>query len=220
MVSVPGAPRAAPLPRAAGFRAPGCLCSAIPRVSTGVEVVFLRHASERDRLTNTGHWASLALESSRVLEQGVPGELPRTRSGARRARHPGSSTRPRTPPADAPPPRRIVVPDGTWSQARRIVQRIPELRALPRLPLPPRPAPGGIPWQPPRRGAGVGGLSTLEAVAAALRVLGDPAAADRLDALLAEGVALVARLSRGVPEAHASADARRGRTRAAAGGGD
>ncbi len=179
-------------------------------------MVFLRHASERDRLTNTGHWASLALESSRVLEQGVPGE-PLDASGLAT---PGTWLLYPSPhpPADAPPPRRIVVPDGTWPQARRIVHRIPELRALPRLPLPPRPAPGGI-RQPPRRGAGVGGLSTLEAVAAALRVLGDPAAADRLDALLAEGVALVARL-RGVPEAHASAGSRRGRPRAAAGGGD
>jgi hypothetical protein len=37
-------------------------------------------------------------------------------------------------------------------------------------------------------------MSTLEAVAEALRVLGDAEAADRLTALLADGIALVERL--------------------------
>jgi DTW domain-containing protein YfiP len=178
-------------------------------------VVFLRHFSERDRLTNTGHWASLALAGSRVLEQGVPGE-PLDGSGLSA---PGTwllYPSPHPPPADAPPPRRIVVPDGTWAQARRIVHRVPELRGLPRLPLPPQVAPAGV-RRPPRRGNGVGGMSTLEAVASALRVLGDTAAADRLEALLADGVALVERLGR-VPEAHAGGSPR-GRSRAKAGGG-
>jgi hypothetical protein len=62
-------------------------------------------------------------------------------------------------------------------------------------------------------------MSTLEAVAAALRVMGEEAAADRLDLLLAEGVALVGRL-RGVPEAHASAGSPRGRRRAPGPGAD
>jgi DTW domain-containing protein YfiP len=184
------------------FPLPGCLCPAVPRLETAVEVVFLRHASERDRLTNTGHWAALALARSRVLEQGVPGE----RLDASGLAAPGTwllYPSPHPPPADAAPPRRIVVPDGTWAQARRIVHRVPALFALPRLALPPRPSAAGI-RRPPRRGAGVGGMSTLEAVAAALRAVGEGPAADRLDLLLAEGVALVTRL-RGVPEAHAAA---------------
>jgi hypothetical protein len=56
---------------------------------------------------------------------------------------------------------------------------------------------------------GLGGRSTLEAVSAALRVLGEPGAAAQLDVLFAEGVSLVTRL-RGVPEAHASAASLRG----------
>jgi hypothetical protein len=52
-------------------------------------------------------------------------------------------------------------------------------------------------------------MSTLEAVSAALRVLGEPEAAGRLDVLLADGANLVTRL-RGVPEAHASAASLRG----------
>ena len=203
----------------------------MPRIETRVEVIFLRHYSERDRLTNTGNWASLALASSRVLEQGVPGAP----LDAAELDAPGTwllYPSPHPPPPGTPPPRRIVVPDATWAQARRIVHRVPAIQRLPRLPLPPAAVAGmsaglvpGPPMpreaglgrglrRPPRRGVGLGGLSTLEAVAAALRALGEPSAADRLERLLADGAGLVARL-RGAPEAH-GAPSRTGR---AVGGG-
>jgi DTW domain-containing protein YfiP len=171
------------------FPTPGCLCAAVPSLRTGVEFVFVRHASERTRLTNTGHWAALALEGSRVVEQGVPGAplalAPLAVEGAV-ALFPG-------PPGPAPRarPRRIVVPDGTWAQARRIMQRVPALRTLPRLALAPSPAATRL-----RRPTVAGGMSTLEAVAAALRALGEAEAAERLDRLHEDGIALVARLGR------------------------
>lgn len=185
-----------------------------------MEVVFLRHYSERERLTNTGNWASLALARSRVLEQGVPGAL----LDASELDAPGTwllYPSPHPPPPGTPPPRRLVVPDATWAQARRIVHRIPAIQRLPRLPLPAAAGPDG-PDAPrirraPRRGVGLGGSSTLEAVAAALRLLGEPEAAERLEILLAEGVALVARL-RGVPEAHAPVAGSRTGPRRAEGG--
>jgi len=148
--------------------------------------VFLRHASERDRLSNTGHWASLALEGSAVLEHGLPGAP----LDASELAVPGTWVlypSPHPPPPGTPPPRRLVVPDGTWSQARRMMQRIPALRALPRLPLP---APVAVRLRRPV----AGGMSTLEAVASALRALDEPAAAAALEQLLAEGVALATRL--------------------------
>lgn len=173
------------------FPAPGCLCPAVPRVRTRVEVLFLRHASERDRLTNTGHWAALALEGSSVLEQGLPGSP----LDASAVLAPGTWAlfpSPHAPEAGSAPPRRLVVPDGTWPQARRMMQRVPELRALPRLALPP--AGPALRLRRPL----AGGMSTLEALAAALRTLGEPEAAARLDALLAAGVELATRL-RGTP---------------------
>jgi DTW domain-containing protein YfiP len=200
------------------FPTPGCLCPQIPRIENQVEVIFLRHYSERDRLTNTGNWASLALGRSRVLEQGVPGEV----LDASELDAPGTwllYPSPHPPPPGTPPPRRIVVPDATWAQARRIVHRIPAIQRLPRLPLPPAPAAGTCAGlrRPPRRGVGLGGMSTIEAVSAALRVLGEVEAADRLDLLVADGVGLVTRL-RGVPEAHASAASLTGPPRALGGG--
>jgi DTW domain-containing protein YfiP len=168
---------------------PGCLCPAVPALRIGIEFVFVRHASERTRLTNTGHWAALALEGSAVVEQGVPGaplDLAPLAVDGGYALFPG-------PPAPPPlaRPRRIVVPDGTWAQARRIMQRVPALRTLPRFPLEAPRAATRL-----RRPTVAGGMSTLEAVAAALRALGEPEAASRLDALLDAGIALVARLGR------------------------
>ncbi len=170
-------------------------------------MVFLRHASERDRLSNTGHWASLALVGSSVLEQGLPGE-PLDASGLA---VPGTwilYPSPHPPPPGTPPPRRLVVPDGTWTQARRMIQRVPALRGLPRLALPAAPA------TPRLRRPVEGGMSTLEAVAAALRSLGEPAAAAELDALHSAGVALGTRL-RGTPGVPAPPGSRTGKARAA-----
>lgn len=172
------------------FPAPGCLCPSIPALRTRVEVVFLRHASERDRLTNTGHWAALALSGSAVLEQGAP-EAPLDGSVLAL---PGTWVlypSPHPPPPGTPPPRRLVVPDGTWAQARRMMQRIPALRALPRLPLPPRDA------QRLRRPI-AGGMSTIEAVAEALAALGEHDAAAGIERLHRAGVALATSL-RGFP---------------------
>jgi DTW domain-containing protein len=155
-------------------------------------VVFLRHASERDRLSNTGHWAALALAGSAVVEQGVP-NAPLDTAGLA---GPGTwllYPSPHPPPAGSGPPRRLVVPDGTWPQARRMVQRVPQLWALPRLSLP---SPAVVPRL---RRPLAGGMSTLEAVAAALRSLGEESAAAGLETLLADGVALATRL-RGTPE--------------------
>jgi DTW domain-containing protein YfiP len=95
----------------------------------------------------------------------------------------------------APAPERIVVLDGSWSQARRMLQRIPALRALPRLALaPPAPAPGAPRL---RRPTVDGGVSTIEAMALALARLGEPDAAAGLDRLYAAARQRVWRL-RGV----------------------
>ncbi len=164
-----------------------CLCAEARRIATPVRFVLLRHASEIPRLTGTARWAALALEGAQVLDYGVPGRpldpAPLSAPGPWLL-YPS----PHPPAAPAAPPRRIVVPDGTWAQARRMIQRVPALRALPRLAVAPRAAGLRI-RRPPQ-----GGMSTIEAIAAALELLGHAAAAERLQALHAEGVARVRRL--------------------------
>lgn len=79
------------------------------------------------------------------------------------------------PPEGGPPPA-LVVLDGSWSQARKMMQRVPELRALPRFSLA---APEG---RRSLRAAPPGGMSSLEAIAEALAVLESEEAAAPLRA--------------------------------------
>lgn len=65
----------------------------------------------------------------------------------------------------SPRPRCVVVLDGSWSQARKMMQRVPELRRLPQWSLV---APEG---RQSLRAAPSGGMSSLEAIAGALEAL-------------------------------------------------
>ena len=87
-----------------------------------------------------------------------------------------------------PRPDTLVVLDGSWAQARRMLQRIPPLRTMPRLSLPVRDV------ERLRRPTVEGGMSTLEAIAAALDLLGDAPAARALEALHRVAVARSLRL--------------------------
>lgn len=168
-----------------------CLCAEVRPVETRTRLVFLRHASEIGRPTNTVRWAALALRGAEVVEYGLPG----ARLDDRVLRGEGTwvlfpSARPSPPPRV--PPGRLVVLDGSWAQARRMLQRVPALRALPRLSLS---APAPRPRL--RRPTVAGGMSTLEALAAALALLGEPQAAHRLEALHAAALDRAARLRYG-----------------------
>lgn len=185
-----------------------CLCSAAPRLTPPFQLVIVRHASEYRRLTNTARWAALAIAGTEVIDHGLPG--PPLDLEALRA--PGTVVlfpSPHPGPALAVPPTRIVVPDGTWSQARRMLQRLPVLQALPRLTLPGPPP--GLRLRRPHRGDG---MSTLEAIAGALRAQGREADAEALLAFHALAVERVMRL-KGVwgttpEELHGAATARGG----------
>ncbi len=171
-----------------------CLCDQIPRLEVQVQFVILRHASEIPRLTSTARWAALALPGAQIVDYALPG--PPIEGGflageGTWALFPSGEP---TPPGSARP-RRIVVPDGTWQQARRMMQRVPALQRLPRLTLPP-----AVPAPRMRRPPIAGGMSTLEAIAEALRHLGHVAEAERLLLMHAIAVDRVSRL-RGMPAA-------------------
>jgi len=70
----------------------------------------------------------------------------------------------------------LVVPDGTWTQAKRIARRDPVCRALPSVRLEAMPAS----TYRLRRNLREDGLCTLEAVAEALRLLEGDAVADAM----------------------------------------
>lgn len=189
-------PFARSLPRgrcdACAFPSALCLCDRIPRLELPVRFVVLRHASEIPRLTSTVRWAALALPGTEIVDYALPGPtLDDRRLAAEGSWALFPSAQPT--PVGSVRPARIVVPDGTWQQARRMMQRVPALQRLPRLSLPP-----AQPVPRMRRPPVAGGMSTLEAIAEALRFLGHAGEAARLFALHAEAVDRVSRL-RGVP---------------------
>jgi len=172
-----------------------CLCADIPTIETRTQVVIVRHHLERHRSSNSGRLAHLALASSVLVDHGGaggPARLPPL-DGAWLV-YPIGEPR-HVPPV--PPPRQLIVLDATWSQARRMFRKLDALRGLPILHLPPAPMPAARLRESP----GPGQVSTIEAIARALRLLeGEPPAA-ALEALFALAVARAAATGRNLPAA-------------------
>jgi DTW domain-containing protein YfiP len=145
-----------------------------------LQVVILRHTLERKRNSNTGRLVAAALEGASLLHYASPEAAwdPGILAGEDTwllYPKPGSST-PTT------LPKRLVVLDGSWSQARRMAQRIPALWRMPTLALPPP----LLPLPRLRTGAKIEQMSTAESVVAALRLLEQEAPAQHLESLLRE----------------------------------
>jgi DTW domain-containing protein YfiP len=145
-----------------------CVCEYIPRLNTTTHLVVLSHVKEQHKPSNTTHFLLKALSNSERWRRGGLGDP--------------LVVLPASPPAvllfpfdDAVPlqtsgPVTLVVPDGTWQQARRMARREPALQALPHVTLPP-----GLPSQyRVRTQHRSDGLSTFEAVTRALGILEGP----------------------------------------------
>ncbi|GHG77194.1 tRNA-uridine aminocarboxypropyltransferase [Comamonas sp. JC664] len=164
-----------------------CLCDAIPQVRTRTRILLLQHVMEIAKKSNTGRVAALALVNSKLIIHGSPsGDF-----DMELLSEPGTwllyPDGPSAPP-DAPPPRQLVVLDASWSQARRMTQRVPVLRTLPRLALP-APEPGLLRLREPSHPSG---MSTLDAVARAVAALEGPDVAEPLEQLAALRVQRIA----------------------------
>jgi DTW domain-containing protein YfiP len=156
-----------------------CVCADIPRIETRTRVLIVRHVSERTRSSNTGRAAALALARAEILdvgEQGVPFDGAALRRPGTWLVYPEGAPRLEAP---APPPEQIVVLDGTWQQARKMRTRLTALRGLPILRLPDAAAPR----QRLRAAPAHGMVSTIEAIARALRLVEGEAPAAALEAL-------------------------------------
>ncbi|MEN6432511.1 MAG: tRNA-uridine aminocarboxypropyltransferase [Smithella sp.] len=150
-----------------------CICPILPTVTTRTEILILRHIWEAERPSNTGRLAALAMSNSRIIPCG---------GGARTGISPiddeflrvpetwllwpdGTGTQSNV--SELKPPARVVVIDATWSQARRLYSSMPVLRTLPRLVLP---APIRC-RDRLREQHRSDGMSTIEAIAAAIAKL-------------------------------------------------
>lgn len=165
-----------------------CVCADLPRLAVRTRLVVVMHRRETITSTNTGRLAVQMIEGARIRVRGAPGAalpdpLP---EGRRLALFPRADARVLAPEDAAAAERPVLlVPDGTWPQARRILHRDADLAAADVVTLPPS-APSRYRL---RRHEREGALCTLEAIALALGILEGPAVADALLAALDRFVA-------------------------------
>ncbi len=155
-----------------------CLCELLPTIPTRVRVLMLRHYKEKHKGSNSARMVDLALPNCTIRDYGArdstldlegltgPGValLFPSDGGATLA------------PEDV---KTLVVVDGTWSQARRMMNRIPGLVTLPRLDV----ALHATDRVRMRRSPVPGRVSTAEAVAYALDLVEGPGVGDALMSL-------------------------------------
>jgi DTW domain-containing protein YfiP len=156
-----------------------CFCAAVPTVVTRTRVVIIRHHTERDRSSNSGRLAHRALTNSELVDY-PDGTVPPL-DGAWLLFPEGREI----PEAPANPPRGIVALDATWAQARKMYRKLNALRGLPLFKLPVAP----MPAQRLRSAPAPGLVSTIEAIARALRILEGDAVATPLEQLFQAAVA-------------------------------
>jgi DTW domain-containing protein YfiP len=167
-----------------------CICPILPTVQTRAEFLILRHIQEAERPSNTGRLVALSMPNSRIIPCGGGARIGLSPFDDELLRVPGpwllwpDGTGTQLDMSDLTPPDRVVVLDATWSQARRLYSSMPVLRALPRLVLP---APIRC-RERLREQHRSDGMSTLEAVAAAVTKIEGVEAAKPLEKLYDEVV--------------------------------
>jgi DTW domain-containing protein YfiP len=161
-----------------------CACALLVPMPTRTRVVLVTHVREMGKPTNTGRLALACIEGARLLErgcrEGALTSIPCEPASQPLLLYPGPGAIPldewkaaRPPDADRVT---LVVPDGTWRQTKRVRYRIPGLAEVPLVCLP-----AGLTSRFRLRRAGRSQhLSTLEAIAHALRILDGPEIGDRL----------------------------------------
>ena len=151
-----------------------CLCALIPNLDSRTRVLLLQHPSEVNHALNTARLAALGLINAQLVVGEVFDDLATLLSP------PGYQARLLFPADDAQSvqayapgdqPLLLVVPDGTWRKARKLLHLNPLLAALPRVIL----AGGGVSRYRLRKAPGPGALSTVEAIVQALQTLEAPA---------------------------------------------
>jgi DTW domain-containing protein YfiP len=145
----------------------------IPSLDSRTRVLLLQHPSEVDHALNTARLAAFGLNNAQLIVGEVFEDLPELLD------QPGYQARLLFPGAEAQPlrayepsadPLLLVVPDGTWRKARKLLHLNPLLAALPRVTL----AEGGVSRYRLRKAPGPGALSTVEAIVQALQTLEAP----------------------------------------------
>lgn len=165
-----------------------CLCALIPSLDSRTRVLILQHPSEAEHALNTARLAMLGLKHAELWVGERFAALPTVLADTRYQPlllFPGESAGVLR--AGLLPTTigyRLIVPDGTWRKARKLLHLNPELATLPRVALPP----GAPSRYRLRKAPAPDALSTVEAIVQALEALEAPA---RFEALLRPFEALI-----------------------------
>ena len=150
-----------------------CLCALIPNLDSRTRVLLLQHPSEVNHALNTARLAALGLNNAQLVVGEVFDDLPtllNVPGYQARLLFPGDAAQPLQAYAACDKPLLLVVPDGTWRKARKLLHLNPLLAALPRVTL----AEGEVSRYRLRKAPAPGALSTIEAIVQALQVLEAP----------------------------------------------
>lgn len=162
-----------------------CLCSQIPNIEIKTQIAVLMHSIEQFKSTNTVRLLKLAIPETKIHlfgKLGVKEELIIPDHVTPLVLFPDASAPVLTPEfcAELKLPIFLIVPDGTWTQARKLIHRRSNLYGVRRVRIS-RAEPSRYKL---RRGQTEEGLCTLEAIAEALGVLEGVAVKDQLNQLL------------------------------------
>lgn len=150
-----------------------CLCALIPSLDSRTRVLVLQHPSEVNHALNTARLAALGLRNAQLRVGEVFDDLPdllNLPGYQARLLFPGEDAEVVVPMPDDALPILLVVPDGTWRKARKLLHLNPLLAALPRVTL------GEVPASRYRlrKAPGPEALSTVESIVQALNELEAP----------------------------------------------
>lgn len=159
-----------------------CVCSALPHVENRTSIHLVVHWRELAKPSNTARLASAMLTRCNLLVRGGPNPEAGRRVESDLAALDSKRTWLLYPDVNAEPierlmetigaderPTALVVPDGTWSQTRRLIRRYDALDQLKRVRLPDQDTLYLL-----RRGRSPGLLCTIEAIALALNAIDGP----------------------------------------------
>lgn len=160
-----------------------CLCPLIPTLDSHTRVLILQHPDEASHALNTARLAALGLHNCELRVGETFGDLPLDDMSSYLL-FPGDNAAPVATLANRDAALQLIVPDGTWRKARKLLHLNPQLAALPRVTLPP----GLESRYRLRKAPAPGALSTVEAITVALNAL---EGTGRFDALLRPFEALI-----------------------------
>lgn len=160
-----------------------CLCPLIPSLTSRTRVLILQHPSEVSHALNTGRLAALGLRNAELVVGEQFDALPQA-TVDRVLLFPGDGALPVASLAGSARPLTLIVLDGTWRKARKLLHVNPGIASLPRVTLPP----GLVSRYRLRKAPMPGALSTLESIVVALNALEGEG---RFDALLRPFDALI-----------------------------